>query len=123
MLTIRLQRVGTKNKPQFRLVLAEAHKSASKKFIEVLGHYHPRSKQFGIKSEERLKYWLGQHVQLSPTVHNLFVDKKLISEAKVKAWNPKKKEAEAPVEGQAPVTAQAAATPAPEAPATETPAA
>jgi small subunit ribosomal protein S16 len=129
MLTIRLQRVGTKNKPQVRLVLAEAHKSASKKFIEVLGHYHPRSKQFGIKSEERLKYWLGQHIQLSPTVHNLFVEKKLISEAKVKAWSPKKKEGETPAEGQAPAAPQAAVTPAaeaapaPEAPKTETPAA
>jgi small subunit ribosomal protein S16 len=95
MLTIRLQRVGTKNKPQFRLVLAEAHKSASKKFLEVLGHYHPRTKSFGIKDEERLKYWLGQHVQLSATVHNLLVDKKFVTEPKVKAWKPKKKEGEA----------------------------
>ena len=111
MLTIRLQRVGTKNKPEFRLVLAEAHKSASKKFLEVLGHYHPRRKQFGLKNEERLKYWLGQRVQLSATVHNLLVEKKLISESKVKAWRPKKKEGQAQAENQAPATA-AAETPA-----------
>ena len=97
MLTIRLQRTGTKNKASFRIVLAEAHKSASKKFLEVLGHYQPRTKQVGIKDEERLKYWLGQHVQVSPSVHNLLVEKKLVTGKKVKAWQPKKKEgAEAP---------------------------
>ncbi|MDP4001368.1 MAG: 30S ribosomal protein S16 [bacterium] len=93
MLTIRLQRVGTKNSPAFRVVLAEAHRSVSKKFLEILGHYNPGSKVFGIKDEERLKYWLSQNVQLSPTVHNLLVEKKLIDDKKLKAWRPKIKEA------------------------------
>jgi small subunit ribosomal protein S16 len=124
MLIIRLQRTGTKNRPTFRLVLAQAHRSASKRFVEVLGHYNPRSKDFGIKNEDRLKYWLGQHVHLSPTVHNLLVDKKLLEGAKVKAWQPKKKEK---VEGEAaPAAPAAAATTAPAeetaAPAAESPA-
>lgn len=92
MLTIRLQRTGTKNRPTFRIVLAQKEKSASKKFLEVLGHYNPRSKDFGIKDDARLKYWITQHVQLSPTVHNLLVEKKLVEGKKVKAWAPKKKE-------------------------------
>lgn len=90
MLTIRLQRTGTKNKADFRIVLAQAHRSASKKVLEVLGHYNPRSKNFGIKDQERLNYWIAQHVQVSPTVHNLFVEKKLVTAKKVKAWQPKK---------------------------------
>ena len=109
MLTIRLQRTGTKNRPSFRLVLAEAHRSASKKFLEVLGHYNPRSKDFGIKDEERLKYWLGQHVLLSPTVHNLFVEKKLVEGKKVKAWAPKKSAEEAKAEAAAPAESAPAA--------------
>ena len=92
MLTIRLQRTGTKNRPSFRIVLAEATKSASKLAQEVLGHYNPSKKEFSIKNEERLKYWLSQHVHLSPSVHNLLVDKKFIAEKKVKAWRPKVKE-------------------------------
>jgi small subunit ribosomal protein S16 len=91
MLTIRLQRTGSKNKPEFRIVLAEAHRAASKKFLEVLGHYNPRSKNFGIKNEERLKYWLAQNIKVSPTVHNLLIEKETISGKKVKAWNPKQK--------------------------------
>ncbi len=115
MLTIRLQRTGSKNKPAFRLVLAQAYRSASKKALEVLGHYNPRNKQFGIKDQERLNYWLGQHVKLSPTVHNLLVEKKLITEKKVKAWQPKKKE-KGPEAQSAAAPAAQAPTPAPEAP-------
>lgn len=118
MLTIRLQRTGTKNRPTFRIVLAQAHHSATKRFVEVLGHYNPRSKDFGIKDEARLKYWIGQHVQLSPTVHNLLVEKKLLDAKKTKAWQPKKKEK---AEGEAAPAAPAAAAEA--APAAEAPAA
>ncbi|MBX4205379.1 MAG: 30S ribosomal protein S16 [Candidatus Doudnabacteria bacterium] len=106
MLTIRLQRTGTKNRPTFRIVLAEKEKSASKKFQEVLGHYNPRSKEFGIKDDTRLKYWITQNVELSPTVRNLLVEKKLVEGKKVKAWAPKKKEG---------AEAQASPAPAPQA--------
>ena len=110
MLTIRLQRVGKKNQPVFRIVLAEKHRAASKKAVEILGHYNPRSKEFGIKSEERLKYWIAEHVQISPTVHNLFVDKKILTGVKVKAWNPKRKPAEeAGKKETAPAVAETAA--------------
>lgn len=77
--------------------MAQAYRSASKQALEVLGHYNPRNKDFAIKNPERLNYWIAQHVSISPTVHNLLVEKKLISEKKVKAWRPKKKESEAKV--------------------------
>lgn len=111
MLTIRLQRTGTKNRASFRIVLAEKEKSASKKFLEVLGHYNPRLKQFGIKDDTRLKYWIGKHVEISPTVQNLFIDKKLMDGKKVKAWTPKKKEAEAQAAAPAPAAPKAEAAP------------
>ena len=124
MLTIRLQRTGTKNKPAFRIVLAESYRAASKQALEVLGHYNPKSKQFAIKDQERLTYWLGKHVQVSPTVHNLLVEKKLISEKKVKAWAPKKKEqAEGSAPAPAAVPAPAPAATADTAPVAEAPAA
>ena len=92
-------------------MLAEKHRAASKKVLEILGHYNPVTKEFGIKDQERLKYWLGQHVEVSPTVHNLFVTKGLISGKKVEAWKPKKKKvAEQPIEakpGTAPVEVKA----------------
>ncbi len=105
MLTIRLQRTGKRNQADFRIVLAEKTSHVSKKFQEVLGSYNPRKKSFQIK-EERVKHWLAQHVQASPTVHNLFVDKGLITGSKVKAFNVPKKEA--PAQEAAPAAAPAA---------------
>jgi len=107
MLTIRLQRTGAKNRADFRIVLAQSYRAVGKKFLEVLGHYNPRSKNFGIKDEERLKHWLAENVSLSPTVRNLLIEKKLLEGKKVKAWRPKRQEATE--------TAPAAATPASEA--------
>lgn len=98
MLKIRLQRVGKKNQASFRVVLAEKARAASKKVTEVLGFYNPRNKQFGIKDPERLQYWIGQHVEISPTMNNLLIDKGFLKGEKIKAWKPKRKPAEASAE-------------------------
>jgi small subunit ribosomal protein S16 len=110
MLTIRLQRAGKRNKPEFRIVLAEKESSASKKFAEILGSYNPRTKSFSVK-EDRVRYWISQRVVLSPTVHNLFVTQKLVDAPKVKAFSiPAKKEESASAEAAAPAPAPATGT-------------
>lgn len=74
-------------------MLAEKAAPVNKKIVEVLGSYNPRKKLFRVKSEERLQYWLGQKVAVSPTVHNLFVTNKVLDGGKVKAFSiPKKSE-------------------------------
>jgi small subunit ribosomal protein S16 len=93
MLVIRLQRVGKKNQPSYRVVLAEKTAPVKGKFIEILGNYNPRMKTRAFK-KERILYWLSKGVQASPTVHNLLVGEKIIDRPKVKAWTPKKKERE-----------------------------
>lgn len=123
MLTIRLQRTGTRNKPAFRVVLAESYRAAGKQALEVLGSYNPQKKDLAIKDQERLNYWLGKHVAVSPTVHNLLVEKKIVTAKKVKAWQPKKKEGVA-AEASAPAATSETAVPAAEeAPVAEAPAA
>ena len=119
MLTIRLQRVGKKNQAAFRIVLAEKQRSAKKQIVELLGHYNPRTKEFGIKVQARLDYWASQHVQFSPTVNNLLIDKGLLKGEKIKSWRPKAKPAPA---GEVPAkagiqSAEASATPSPAPPA------
>ncbi len=116
MLTIRLQRTGRKNQANFRVVVAEKTASVSKKFLEVLGSYNPHKKELALKNSERLQYWIGKQVRLSPTIHNLFVEKGLLKADKVKAFNIPKKEAE-PVEAPAQPAAQPPAQPAVENPA------
>ena len=93
MLTIRLQRTGKKKQADFRIVLAEKTFSVSKKHQEILGSYNPHKKAFKVNSE-RVKYWISQHVQLSPTVHNLFVNQKVMEGERVRAFNTPKKPVE-----------------------------
>ncbi len=99
MLTIRLQRTGKKNQADFRIVLAEKEAPVNKKFVEVLGGYNPRKKAFHVK-QDRVSYWIAQNIEMSPTVHNLFVTNKLMDKAKVKAFNTPKKPAEPVVEAK-----------------------
>lgn len=110
MLTIRLQRTGKKNQADFRIVVAEKEAPVQKKFHEVLGSYNPRKKNFQV-NEERVKYWIGQHLDMSATIHNLFVSKGLFDAKKVKAFTTPKKveekveEKTAEVKTEAPVAA------------------
>lgn len=122
MLTIRLQRTGTKNKPTFRVVLAESLRSAKKKVKEVLGSYNPRNKQFLLISEERVKKLISINTDISPTVYNLLVTKGLIIGKKVKAWQPKKREKVEEKPASAEVKAESVAAPAENPALTEMPA-
>lgn len=75
MLVIRLTRVGKKNSPAYRVVVAEQKKAVQRKFIEILGHYNPVShpKQIVINKEKTLQ-WIKQGAQPSDTVRNLMVN-------------------------------------------------
>lgn len=89
MLKIRLQRVGKKNEPSYRLVLIE-HTSAARsgKAQEVLG-FHDFRKDGTIINKDRVEYWLSKGVQASDTAHNLLVSQGVIK-AKKKNVLPKK---------------------------------
>ena len=90
MLKIRLQRVGRKHEPRFRLVLTDRKNSTkSGKFLEILGNYDLSLTEGPVFKEDRIKYWISQGAQASGTVHNLLVDKKIISGKKINVL-PKK---------------------------------
>ena len=99
MLKIRLQRVGRKHEPVFRVVVTDSHSGPKAgKSVEILGSYDPRFNKSEIK-EERVKYWIDNGAQVSPTMHNLLVNSKVIEGKKVNVL-PKKS---APVKEEAPV--------------------
>lgn len=95
MLKIRLRRIGKKKQPVYRLIVSPKDKSTRGDFIEDLGFFNPLVKPaiFEIK-QDRVKYWLSQGAKPSGTVHNLLVDQKIISEAKVKKGGKTKKKEE-----------------------------
>jgi len=110
MLVIRLTRIGKKNQPFYRVVLAEKREAVKGKFIEILGNYNPRLKTKVFKTE-RIKYWISKGAQASPTVHNMLVSENIVSGPKVKAWRPKKKKSDAAKPaGEQPVAAAEAKT-------------
>ena len=89
MLKIRLQRVGRRNDPSYRLVVAPSTIGPkSGNFLERLGFYNPVRKVRKINAE-RAKYWISCGAQLSGTVHNLLVSEGII-EGKKKNVLPKK---------------------------------
>ena len=70
---IRLRRVGTKNVPCYRIVVADGRSPRDGRFIENIGTYDPR-KGDGKTSAvnlERAKYWIGKGAQPSETVRSI----------------------------------------------------
>ena len=89
MLKIRLQRVGKKHDPSFRIILTDVRQGPkSGKFIEILGFYDAIRKVKKIKVD-RVKHWIANGTQVSNTVHNILVSEKVIEGKKVNAL-PKK---------------------------------
>ncbi len=89
MLKIRLQRVGRKHEPVFRLVLTDSQNGPrSGKALEVLGSYDSRKGDKAEFQTDKIKEWMKQGVQLSPTVHNILVSKKVLEGKKVNVLPP-----------------------------------
>jgi len=66
---IRMKRVGAKNAPVFRIVVADSRSPRDGKFIEELGTYQPLKKNDNVQFDlERAKYWLSKGAQPSDTV-------------------------------------------------------
>ena len=82
MLMIRFQRTGRRNDPSFRIAVTEKRSKPKSGGVELLGSYHPKTKETVLK-QERILYWLSKGAQASPTVHNLLVAKGVIQRKKI----------------------------------------
>ena len=64
-----MKRIGAKNAPVFRIVVADSRSPRDGKFIEELGTYHPRKKTDNVVFDlERAKYWISKGALPSDTV-------------------------------------------------------
>jgi small subunit ribosomal protein S16 len=64
-----MKRIGAKNQPVFRIVVADGRSPRDGKFIEELGTYWPEKKGENVKFDlERVKYWLSKGAKPSDTV-------------------------------------------------------
>ena len=131
MLKMRLQRIGRKNNPSFRVVVTDSRNAQIRgRHVDIIGSYDARQDRIEIDAE-KAKKWLSQGVQPSDTVYNLLITKKIIEgkkknvlsrkspiidEAKIKAEAEAKaaKEAKALADAEAKKVAEEAALATPE---------
>ncbi len=137
MLVIRLRRRGKKNQPFFNVIVIDKRKSAKGgRAVEILGFVNPLTKRRSLKAE-RAQYWLSKGAKPSDTIHNLFVEEKIIDAKKIHVARVKKTDlsaqageakpsgavapAAAPAPAQQPAVEAPQEHPAPEAPKQEEP--
>ncbi len=131
MLKMRLQRIGRKNNPAYRVIVTDSRNAAKRgKNVDHIGSYEPKAGKFQVDGE-KAKYWISKGVQVSDTVYNFLITQKIIEgkkrnalskkspiidEAKIKAEAEAKAKAEADAKAKAEADAKAAATPVEEVP-------
>lgn len=72
MVVIRLRRAGSKKRPFFRVVVTDARAARDSSFIEILGHYNPRTRPALVAVDrERVDYWIKRGAQPSDSVRTL----------------------------------------------------
>ena len=72
MVKIRLRRVGAKNKPSYRVVVADSRAPRDGAFIGIIGHYNPLTDpETVVIDEEKALSWLMEGAQPTATVARL----------------------------------------------------
>jgi small subunit ribosomal protein S16 len=67
-----MRRAGSKNRPFFRIVVTETRSAREGRFVEVLGHYNPRTTPETLEIDrEKLAHWIKTGANLSDTVRTL----------------------------------------------------
>ena len=72
MLRIRLKRVGKRNQPSYRIVVADSRKPRDGAFVDQIGHYNPRVDPPEIVVDnEKAKKWIDNGAQPSDAVRRM----------------------------------------------------
>lgn len=110
MVVIRLARQGRAKYPVYRIVAADSRRAATGKFVAILGHYNPHTKELSVKHEDA-KRFLANGAQPSNSVIKLFIKEGLDMPAwaKLKTKAPKAKEEVSEADATEEVTAEEAA--------------
>jgi small subunit ribosomal protein S16 len=91
---VRLRRTGRKNRPYYRLVVADSRQPRDGRFIDSLGHYDPRKDPAEVEiNEEKVMEWLGKGVQMSDTVRSILSREGILKRLHESRFPAKKKAA------------------------------
>lgn len=79
MVKIRLRRMGAPKQPTYRVVAVDVRAPRDGRFLEILGHYNPRTEPATIElHEERVRHWLSQGAQPTASVVRLLKQKGIL---------------------------------------------
>ncbi|MBI2857107.1 MAG: 30S ribosomal protein S16 [Chloroflexi bacterium] len=97
MVKIRLRRMGAKNRPSYRVVVADSRFPRDGRMLETLGHYAPlNDPETVVIDKEKAASWLKKGAQPSDTVRRLLAKVGVIEMAPI-SWPAKPTEAAAAV--------------------------
>ncbi|MBV9717996.1 MAG: 30S ribosomal protein S16 [Candidatus Eremiobacteraeota bacterium] len=95
MVRIRLRRSGAKKQPTYRFVVCDARAPRDGRFIEILGHYNPRTEpRTVVVDEEKARQWLAKGAQPSDTVRRLFAEKGIVERGPIPTTKRKPRSAQ-----------------------------
>jgi len=80
--SIRLRREGAKDRPYYKVVVADSHSPRDGKFIELIGTYDPKKPGHNSSlNVERAEFWISKGAQPSDTVRSLIKRNKKMTTA------------------------------------------
>jgi len=95
MVRIRLRRIGAKKQPTYRFVVTDARAPRDGRFIEILGHYNPRTEpRTVVVDETKAREWLAKGAQPSDTVRRLFAEKGIMERGPIPTTKRKPRSAQ-----------------------------
>jgi small subunit ribosomal protein S16 len=76
--------MGAKKQPTYRFVVADERSPRDGRFIEILGHYNPRTEpKTVVLDQEKAKAWLAKGAQPSDPVRRLFAELGLVERGQI----------------------------------------
>lgn len=85
MLSIRLTRVGKRQRPFYRFIVTEKSRDPWGKALEILGTYNTLTNPVTVEiDKDRVLYWISKGAQCTETVWNILVDQKIVTGEKRK---------------------------------------
>jgi small subunit ribosomal protein S16 len=106
--SIRLRREGAKNRPYYKVVVADSRSPRDGKFIEIIGTYDPKKPDHNSTLKlDRIEHWMSKGAQPSDTVRSLIKKNRKQTTAA-----PAEESAAAPAPVEEPAAAPAADEPA-----------
>ncbi|MDP9100203.1 MAG: 30S ribosomal protein S16 [Verrucomicrobiota bacterium] len=101
--SIRLRREGAKNRPYYKVVVADSRSPRDGKFIEIIGTYDPKKPDHNSTLKlDRIEHWMSKGAQPSDTVRSLIKKNR-----KQTAATPAEETAAAPAPAAEPAAAPA----------------